>query len=230
MSSSSTIINFYEKIPKQLLSQSRNPHFKKHNIKIPSNIGIFGATGSMKTNCLMNLIYNMPDTFDTITVVTKNSDEPLYNYLKNKLSPDQLNIYEGVENIPDLDTFDKTNQNLVIFDDLVMDKQKKVGEYFIRCRKLNITCVWIAQSYFKTDKVIRGNLNYIILKKIASKRDLKLILSEYSIGIPIEVAEYIYNYALSGNKQDFLLIDLGAPVEKMFRKNLDEYLNPVGNQ
>lgn len=221
-----SVINFYEKLPKQLLSQSHNPHFKKHGIKIPSMIGIFGATGSMKTNCLVNLIHNMPDTFDSISVITKNADEPLYNYLAMKVPAEQFAIYEGVENIPPLDSFDKKQQNLVVFDDLVMSNQREVCEYFIRARKMNCTCVWIAQSYFKTDKVIRGNLNYIILKKIASIKDLKLILAEYSIGIPVETVANMYKHATDGSKTDFFLIDLGATEDRMFRKNFTEYLNP----
>ena len=55
---------------------------------------------------------------------------------------------------------------LIVFDDMMVDimSNKKfqaiVKELFIRCRKLNISLVFIRQSYFSVPKDIRLNLTH----------------------------------------------------------------------
>ena len=50
-----------------------------------------------------------------------------------------------------------------------------VTELFIRGRKLNISIVFIAQSYFKVPKDVRLNSTHIFIKKIPNKRELQQI-------------------------------------------------------
>ena len=55
-----------------------------------------------------------------------------------------------------------------------------VKELFIRCRKLNISIVFITQSYFRTPKDARLNsINYILMK-MGNKKELKNIAEENS--------------------------------------------------
>ena len=59
---------------------------------------------------------------------------------------------------------------LIVFDDIINDimTNKKfqaiVKEIFIRCRKLNISLVFIRQSYFSVPKKVRLNSTIIILQ------------------------------------------------------------------
>ena len=61
---------------------------------------------------------------------------------------------------------------LIVFDDMVADimTNKKfqaiIKELFIRCRKLNISLVFITQSYFKTPKDARLNSTHYLIIKI----------------------------------------------------------------
>jgi hypothetical protein len=111
-------INFYDVMPKKFLKKTHNPHYDKHKIKLPLIMIVAGATGAMKTNTVLNILYNMPDTFSKIVVITRNKDEPLYNYLKEAIP--KVEIHEGLQHLPDLDKeFDKKENSLVIFDDLV---------------------------------------------------------------------------------------------------------------
>ena len=220
MSKSAELINFYELMPKKLQNVYHNPNFAKIKIKHPFRMLIIGSSGSGKTNCLLNLIYNMPDTFQDITVITKNADEPLYNLLKDKLG-DAVNIYEGIENIPDLDTFDKTTQHLIVFDDLVNEKnQKKVSDFYIRARKLNCSLCYLSQSFYAIPKLIRLNANYIILKKIGSLKDINMILRGYQLGVDAQQLKKIYEYA-TDKLVNFLLIDTEANEATKFRKNFN---------
>lgn len=48
---------------------------------------IVGSSGSGKTASLMNILKIMNGTFHTITIITKNKDECLYNYLSEISKP-----------------------------------------------------------------------------------------------------------------------------------------------
>ena len=53
-------------------------------------------------------------------------------------------------------------------------------ELFLRGRKLNISLIFISQSYFKVPKTIRLNTTHYFIMKIPSKRELKQIASNLS--------------------------------------------------
>lgn len=179
-----------------------------------------------KTNWLVNLIHLFSQgkgTFAYITILTKNKDEPIYNFLESKSN--QIQIKEGLENLPQLDKFDKEVNNLVVLDDLVLTKdQSRIEQYYIRARKLNVSVIYISQSYFRIPKIIRQNLSYLVLLKLSGERELKLILSEGGLGLSKEQLLGLYNYAVQ-NKFDVLLIDYEAPIEKRYRRNFLEYLS-----
>ena len=50
-----------------------------------------------------------------------------------------------------------------------------VTELFIRGRKLNISIVFITQSYFKVPKEVRLNTTHFCIMKITNKRELQQI-------------------------------------------------------
>ena len=52
-------------------------------------------------------------------------------------------------------------------------KRNPVGtELFIRGRKINISIVFITQSYFKVSKEVRLNTTHFFIMKISNKREL----------------------------------------------------------
>ena len=79
---------YKEKGVQKYLTKQNNPHFDRHHIKIPFRMLICGNSGSGKTSTLMNLIYNMPDTFEEIIICCKSKAEPLYEYLEDKFKKD----------------------------------------------------------------------------------------------------------------------------------------------
>jgi len=217
------LINWYEKIPKKFLLDQHNPHYDIHHIKLPFRMLITGASGSGKTQTLLSIIYNMPNTFENIFITTKNKDEPLYNYIDDKYGKKGVKITDiDKDGLPDLDKLDKTQQNLIIFDDLVGEKnQKPMEQYFLRARKKNASMIYITQSYYAVPKMIRNNLSYLIVKQIASMKNLTMIGREYDLGIDKKELIEMYKYATK-EKSDFLLIDLEGEPNERFRKNLNE--------
>lgn len=216
------LIDWYKKIPDKYLTKTHNPHFKKHNIKLSLRAIICGATGTGKTQTLMNLIHVMK-CFEKIFIITKNKDEPIYNYV-NDTYGDLIIIKEGIENLPNLDDLDKNQNNLVVLDDMCNESKKSqqpVCDFAIRCRKKNCSLVYISQSYYQVPKLIRDNINYLFLKQVSSMKNLTMICRECSLGIEKKQLKNIYEDATK-TKQDFLLIDLEGDKEKRFRKNFNE--------
>lgn len=221
--SKTELVDWYKQIPKKYLLETHNPHYDKHRIKLPFRMIIDGCSGSGKTQTLLNLIYNMPDTFENIYITTKCKDEALYNYLEDKFKDDNLKITEGLENLPDLDKMDKTQNTLIILDDLVNEpakQQRPICDYFTTARKKNCSIVYISQSFYAVPKMIRDNITYLIIKQVSSMKNLTMICRECSLGIDKKQLKEIYDDATQ-TKQGFLLIDLDSNTNERFRKNFD---------
>lgn len=222
--------NYYKILPKKYIKKVPNPSYNNHLINLPFRILIVGASGSGKTQLVLELLDRMRNTFEKVVLCVKNADEPLYQWLRDKLTADQLDIFEGSEAVPNIDSL-AGKQTLIVFDDLVLEKnQNQILQAFIRGRKLGLSMVYLTQSYYQTPKTIRINCNYLFLKKLSNKRDLTAILNEYGLGLDKSQLIILYKYAIesgTGNKKgNFLMIDADADEENRFRKNFLKVLNP----
>ena len=78
---------------------------------------------------------------------------------------------------------------LIVFGDMIADimNNKKfqaiIIELFIRCRKLNISLVFITQSYFSFPKEVRLNCTHSLIMKIHNRRELQSIATNHSADI-----------------------------------------------
>ena len=220
------MINFYEHLPKNL---KKKPKFDKAtDMSIPYRVAIVGSSGSMKTNTLLNLIKLQSANFERIVICTKNSNEPLYNYLKIKIPEEHLEIYEGLDELPEPEHYaDSKESILIVFDDLMLEKnQDAISSYFIRGRKIagGILCAYLSQNYTKIPLNERRNIEYLILKKISSNKEITAILKGYSLAVDKDDLIKMYKKCTE-NQTDFMMIDLEAPEEKRFRKNFKQIIN-----
>ena len=220
---SNEMTNFY-KHPKmkEFLEEHDNPHFKDHQIKCPFRMLVVAASGGGKTTYLLNMIHKMSDTFFHIHVVHK-CEEPIYSFLQKQLSPKRVTFYTKIGELPLVNNFpNKGKPQLVVFDDMVTDGprvQELISEFYIRGRKRMLSMAYLTQSYFKVPKIIRININYLILLKLSSDRDLKLIVSDYGLGVDREELLKIYKDATS-EQFAFLKIDIDCNNNnKRFSKN-----------
>ena len=67
-----------------------------------------------------------------------------------------------------------------------------VTELFIRGRKLNISIVFITQSYFKVSKDVRLNSTHFFIMKIPNKRELQQIALNHLSNIDFKDFMKIY--------------------------------------
>ena len=61
--------------------------------------------------------------------------------------------------------------------------QAILKELFIRCRKLNISLVFMTQSYFSVPKDVGLNTTLYLIMKINNKRELQNIAIKHSADI-----------------------------------------------
>ena len=181
-----------------------NKNKTKHNsnwLYIPNHsyrILIIGGWRSGKTNALFNLINEQPDT-DKIYLYAKGPYEAKYQYLINKSGSIRLKYFNGpkafIEYLNDLKdvyknineyNIDKERKILIAFDDMIGDMihnnklNSIVTEWFIRGRKLNISLVFITQSYFKVPKDVRLKTTHFFIMKIPDKTELQQIAINHS--------------------------------------------------
>ena len=121
---------------------------------------------------------------------------------------------------------------LIVFDDMIADimSNKKfqaiIKELFIRCRKLNISLVFITQSYFSVPKDVRLNSTHYLIMKINNKKELQNIAINHSADIGYQNFMKIYRECTK-EPYTFLTIDTRLPASDplRFRKRLfDSYI------
>ena len=122
----------------------------------------------------------------------------LHNFDDNKgfieYSNDMQDVYKNIEDY----NLGKKRKILIVLDDMIADmiNNKKlnpiVSELFIRGRKLNISIVFITQSYFKVPKDVRLNSTHFFIMKILDKRELQQIALNHSSDIDFKDFMKIY--------------------------------------
>ena len=142
---------------------------------------------------------------------TKDPYEAKYQYLINKregvgidhfndlkafieYSNDMHDVYKNIDEYNP----DKENKILIVFDDMIADMihNKKldsiVTELFIRGRKLNISLVFVTQSYFKVPKDVRLKTTHFFIANTPDRREFKEIPINYSSDVSTKDFTNIY--------------------------------------
>ena len=185
------------------LDSIKNENNKEHNKKWPYvpdhpyRMLIISGSGSGKTNALLHLIQEQDD-IGKIYLYGGDLSEPKYEFLIKKRE------YAGTKNLRDPNAFiecsntmddvygniddynlNRQRKSLIVFDDMIagiMPNKKFqaiIKKLFIRCRKLNISLVFITQSYFSVPKDVRLNSTHYLIVKIKNSKELQNIEINY---------------------------------------------------
>ena len=217
---------------------NKNTGFSEDN-DWPFRMLIIGPSGSGKSNTLLHLINNL-HPIDKIYLYAKDIHEPKYEYLINKREQ------AGIKNLNDphafieysddmndvLDDINNYNKNrdkkvLIVFDDMIADIEynknfkRIIKELFYRARKINVSIVFITQSYFRALKDARLNSTHYILMKIGNKKELKRIAEEKSGHLDYKDCLKIYN-CCTRNPYSFMIIDTRPTASVIFKKKFNE--------
>ena len=211
---------------------------------------IIGPSGSGKTNTLLHLINNLHPT-DKIYLYAKDLAEPKYEYLINRREQagiknlnDPKAVIEYSNDMDDvIDDINNYNKNrnkkalivfgdmiaLIVFGDMIADIEYNknfkqiIKELFYRVCKINVSIVFITQSYFRALKDARLNSTHYILMKIGNKKELKSIAEEKSGNLEYKDFLKMYNYCIR-EPYSFMTVDARPTAIIPFKKNFDESL------
>ena len=150
---------------------------------------IIGGSESGKTNALFNLIKEQ-DYIDEIYLYAKNLSDSKYEFLIKKLKDvgtkycNDPNAFIECSNRMDdvyqnIDDYNPTRKRkiLIVFHDMIADimANKKfqtiIKQLFIRCRKVNISLVFITQFYFFLLKDVRLNSIHYLIMRINNRKE-----------------------------------------------------------
>ena len=138
-------------------------------------------------------------------------------------SNDMQDVHKNIEDYNPI----KKRKTLIVFDDMIADMINNnklnplVTELFIRGRKINISIVFITQTYFKVPKDFRLSSTHFFIMKIPNKRELQQIALNHPSDIDFKDFMNIYKKCTK-EPYSFLVNDTTLPSDDplRFRKNL----------
>ena len=131
-------------------------------------------------------------------MIKKREDAEIKNLNDPSAFIEYTNTMDDVYNNIDDNSPKRKIKIFIVFDDIIADImtnkrfQAMIKELFIRCRKLNISLVFITQSYFSVSKEVRLNSTHYLIMKIHNKRELQQISINHSADIDYNNFSKIY--------------------------------------
>ena len=131
--------------------------------------------------------------------------------------------------LDDINNYNKNRDKkvLIVFDDMIADIEYNknfkqiIKELCYRARKINVSIVFITQSYFRELKDARLNSTHYMLMKIGNKKELKRIAEEESGHLDHKDFLKIYNY-YTIDPYSFMTIDTRPTASVTFKKIFNE--------
>ena len=78
--------------------------------------------------------------------------------------PIECNFYESADDVPNPQKISTEHKNVMIFDDLLLQKQNKCEAHYVRGRHSNCDCLYLSQNYFTLPRqTIRENATFFCL-------------------------------------------------------------------
>lgn len=200
-----------------------------HSSLLPNSIRalIVGPSNCGKTNLMISLIESPNGLkFKNIYVYSKSLYQPKYCYLKKLIKPIKgLHLFTFSENEKVITPNKAEPHSIMIFDDVICEKQNAIRDYFCMGRHKNVDCFYLCQTYTKIPKhLIRDNANMIIIFK-QDELNLKHIYNDHVIG-DISFKAFVNMCSMCWkNKHGFCVVSKDDPIDKgRYRKGFDNFI------
>lgn len=185
---------------------------------------IYGKSLFQPEYKLLNSCFNLNNNKKDVLKCIKNKDNPIKKNLFN--ASISIHLFESDAEITDPNQFDLNHKNLVLFDDVMLERQSKIEPFYTRGRHNNIDCFYISQNYMKLPRqTIRENSNLFLIFQ-QDGITAQNIYRDHCTDISKENFKYLHNSAWK-EKYGFITIDLSNDkLNGKYRKGLDEFYFP----
>lgn len=204
--------------------------FRKHGLLFGGNCKrglIIGPSGCGKTNVMISLLEHPNGIrFENVYVFSKTLHQPKYQYLRNVLKPlNGIGYFEFDNGDEILQPSQVKPNSVIIFDDVVTDKQYIMRDYFCFGRHKNTDCFYLSQTYSSIPKqLIRDNSNLIIIFTQDST-NLKHIYDDHvSVDMSFQQFKDLCSHCWK-EKFGFTVIDKDCDLSTgRYRKGFDKFI------
>lgn len=189
-----------------------------HHWLLPNSIRcvVCGPSGCGKTNLMMNLIIqNGYLNYRRLILYSKSLHQPKYKFLQewgcelNKTAEKEIVSFYSTDDIIPVENLNPKERTLLVFDDVMLEKQTPIERYFSQGRHSGVDCFYLCQSYFRIPKqCIRDNANMIIIFNQDTK-SLRGIHDTY-VGGDMDFSEFrkFFSECMCQGNYGFAVIDL----------------------
>ena len=173
------------------------------------------------------MIMNIYENRDEILREQISPIELIHELAKNRKTHSneliECNFYESADDVPDPKLISPEHKTLMIFDDLLLQKQNKCEAYYVRGRHSNCGFLYLSQNYFKLPhKTIRENANFFCLFPQDQKNIDQIFNDHVSQDMTKEQFKKLCKTAWP-KPHNFVVIDLTSP------KNCGKYRSGFDN-
>ena len=177
-------------------------------------------------------IIRLFDNQDEIMQLNVSPIQLLEEMAKNQTNKSDIEckFYESASDVPDPKELSSDKKNLMVFDDLLLERQNKCEAYYTRGRHSNVDCFYLAQNYFRLPRqTIRENANFICL----FRQDLKNINHIYNDHVSCDMPKEEFRNLCKNvweKPHGFVVIDLSSKKNGgKYRRGLEDFYIPKPN-
>jgi len=184
-----------------------------------SNMRKAFESGLSKRDILFDLFINSNEVVNI---------DDLLKELKGNHSDIDAEFIESDDDVCDPSELNANNKNLIIFDDLMLEKQKTCESYYARGRHNNADCFYLSQNYFKLPRqTIRENANFFCLFPQDAK-NLSHIYQDHVASDMLASEFKNFCYERWQKPHGFITLDLSSSKNNgRYRHGLDEFYIPT---
>jgi len=205
---------------------------------------VIGGSGTGKTSFLVQFITKFLRV-EKLYVCAKHLDQPKFQWLKNfyteveeninqklrkQKKQDNFRIIEAWTNdlneFPTVDELDKTKKNVIVFDDMILEKDptNKIGNAFVRGRHHGASVFFLSQTFFGINRKIRLNTNYYAIFNLPSMTEITRIHREVAPDLEKKEFLELFRIALAEPYNFFFIATEEKKKMLKYRQNLDGLL------
>jgi hypothetical protein len=201
----------------------------KHHAALPNSIRaiIIGPSGSGKTQLLLNLIMRWMKWDKLYLIAPSVDDQKCYEVLKDFnenaseiAGEDVIEFITDIDEAPSVEDLDGSINNMVVYDDVMLDKQKNPARIFSRGRHKNTDVIYVTQRYTQIPKVIRDNCNVLCVFNGVDTHTLRNIWQTWCSDMDFNQFRNFFSHAQSA-PHGFVTINLHDPRTR-YRIGLDQ--------